>query len=85
MSEHDDDEDKLHDMHDDGREEVYVAEKPLTLTLHLSPADVELALTSSGCSLSGPAIRALILARIFDVADLEAAVVEARRNKHLPN
>lgn len=51
--------------------DVFVPERPVTITLHLSPADVELALTSGGCSLCGPAIRALVLARVFDVDDLE--------------
>ena len=51
--------------------DAFVPERPVTITLHLSPADVELALTSGGCSLCGPAIRALVLARIFDVDDLD--------------
>ena len=53
--------------------EVYVPERPVTITLRLSPADIELALTSGGSSLCRPAMRALILARIFDVDDLEIA------------
>ena len=53
--------------------EAFVPERPVTITMHLSPADVELALTSGGCSLCGPAIRALVLARVFDVDNLEYA------------
>ena len=53
--------------------EAYVPERPVTITLHLSPADIELALTSGGSSLCVPAIRALVLARVFDLDDLEIA------------
>ena len=43
------------------------------ITLHLSTAAVELALTSGGGSLCKPAIRALVLAGVFDVDELEVA------------
>lgn len=48
-----------------------VAERPITVTLHLSPADVELALMSGGASLCPRALRALVLARVFDVDKFE--------------
>jgi hypothetical protein len=53
--------------------EIFVAERPVTITLHLSCADIELALRSGGASLCRPAMHALVLARVFDVDDLELA------------
>ena len=48
-------------------------ERPVTITLHLSAADVELALASGGGTLCRRAMHALVLARVFDVEDLELA------------
>lgn len=53
--------------------ERLVADRPVTITLHLSSAEVEMALTSGGLSLCRPAMRALVLARVLEATDLEKA------------
>ena len=58
---------------DEEANEVSVPERPVTITLHLSAADVELALASGGGTLCRRAMHALVLARVFDVEDLELA------------
>jgi hypothetical protein len=50
-----------------------VPERSVTITLHLSPADVELAFTSGGSTLCRRAMHALVLAHVFDVEELELA------------
>ena len=53
--------------------DVFVPERPVTITLHLSPADVELAFTSGGGTLTRRAMHALVLAQVFDLDDLDLA------------
>jgi hypothetical protein len=53
--------------------ERLAADRPVTITLHLSSAEVEMALTTGGLSLCRPAMRALVLARVLDVTDLDRA------------
>jgi len=52
------------------------AEQPVTIKLHLSPAEVELAMANSGLSLCLPAMRALVMARVLDFGWLKP---EAKR------
>jgi hypothetical protein len=53
--------------------EISVPERPMTITLHLTAVDVELALASEGGSLRRPTMQALVLARVFDLDELELA------------
>jgi hypothetical protein len=50
---------------------LFVSERPVTITMHLSTADVELALTSAGASLRRIAIEALVFAKVFDMDCVE--------------
>jgi hypothetical protein len=51
--------------------DLFIAERPVTITLHLSTADVELALTSAGTSLQRLAVQAVVLAKVFDMDCVE--------------
>jgi hypothetical protein len=50
---------------------LFVRERPVTITMHLSTADVELALTSAGASLRRIAVEALVFAKVFDMDVVE--------------
>ena len=61
----------LHCTHDERALDGFAPERPVTLTLRLSAADVELALTSGGASLCHFAMKALVLAQVFDLDAME--------------
>jgi hypothetical protein len=50
--------------------EALLTERPITITMHLTPEDVELALASGGAYLVHPAMTALIVARVLDINEI---------------
>lgn len=57
------------DMHSDGGElDVVPPLRSFTITLDVSPADLELAVATSGASLCGAMMQAIIAAMVVDTA-----------------